>query len=437
MEHRFTLEKSVGVFTLDSKNRNRVKKCPFCGKSNYDGKFVPYVGHTRFGVCYSCGRDEKPSEHRCPKCGQQSFRLYVDNENAGLPLNDDCGFCSQCRYNYPPRDFFRDNGGFDNFMKHEYAGLIRKDVWMNQATTTTPTPEPEPPTPVPERFYLGSLRNYHQNNFVKWLHTLFPVSTVEHLVDSYKIGTSKHHPGSVVFWQIDGNGVVHAGKIMVYNPATGKRSRERKHHVDWVHNVTGMKGTRMEQSLFGLHLVKDNPTKTIGIVESEKTAIVCSVYLPELVWLACGSLTGLSIRKLTPLAGKSIVLFPDSNGFDAWGETARRLGVEMPGTRFVVSDILEKHVSDDDKMAGFDLADYLVKFPVEQFTGTPSTGTTQRATTPQVNPEPDGGIPDFVTVADALRYLGQNKHRFPEICRISANGNNWNRNVIFTTNSNE
>lgn len=425
MEHRFTLEKTNGVFTLDFRNRNRVKKCPFCAKSNYDGKFVPYVGHARFGVCYSCGRDVKPSEHRCPKCGQQSFRLYVDNENAGLPVDDGCGFCSQCRYNYPPREYFRDNGGMV-----AYTATIGNHP---TATPTPPTPEPEPPTMVPESFFTGSLRNYHQNNFVKWLNTLFPATTVERLVEQYKIGTSKHHPGAVVFWQIDGHGVVHAGKIMVYNPATGKRSRERKHHVDWVHNVTGMKGTRMEQTLFGLHMVNQHPTKPVGIVESEKTAIVCSVYLPELVWLSCGSLTGLSSRKLAPLAGKSIVLFPDANGFDAWRETAKRLTGEMPGTRIVVSDLLEKNIPDDDKQAGFDLADYLIQFPVEQFTGTPSMAPTPRATTPTVNPEPDGGIPYFVTVADALRYLANNKHRFPEICRISAHGTDWNRNVIFTT----
>ena len=40
---------------LDSINRKKVKYCP-CGKSNSDGKFVPFKGAEKFGYCHSCDK---------------------------------------------------------------------------------------------------------------------------------------------------------------------------------------------------------------------------------------------------------------------------------------------------------------------------------------------------------------------------------------------
>jgi hypothetical protein len=38
---------------LNSKNRFKVETCP-CGKSNKDGKFVPFEYCVKFGYCHSC-----------------------------------------------------------------------------------------------------------------------------------------------------------------------------------------------------------------------------------------------------------------------------------------------------------------------------------------------------------------------------------------------
>ena len=45
---------------LDSKNRRKIKSCP-CGKSNKDGKFVPYSGYDEHGFCHSCSRTFLPN----------------------------------------------------------------------------------------------------------------------------------------------------------------------------------------------------------------------------------------------------------------------------------------------------------------------------------------------------------------------------------------
>lgn len=45
------------------KNRKRVKQCP-CGKSNKDGKFVPFKSYQDKGFCHSCGRTFLPEQSK-------------------------------------------------------------------------------------------------------------------------------------------------------------------------------------------------------------------------------------------------------------------------------------------------------------------------------------------------------------------------------------
>lgn len=50
------------------RRRSRVKTCP-CGKSNRDGKFVPFMGHDDKGYCHSCGKTFLPD--------QESIEVYT------------------------------------------------------------------------------------------------------------------------------------------------------------------------------------------------------------------------------------------------------------------------------------------------------------------------------------------------------------------------
>jgi len=67
----------------------------------------------------------------------------------------------------------------------------------------------------------------------------------------------------------------------------------------------------LQQCFFGEHLLTIYPDKYVGIVESEKLAIIASCIMPELVWLAAGNLNGLSIEKCQTLKGREIILYPD------------------------------------------------------------------------------------------------------------------------------
>jgi hypothetical protein len=65
------------------------------------------------------------------------------------------------------------------------------------------------------------------------------------------------------------------------------------------------------------------------------------------------------------------VLFPDlsENGsaFELWSKKAIELEKQMPGTRFLVSDLLEKNATPDERKNGQDLADFLIPLDWKEF----------------------------------------------------------------------
>ena len=72
----------------------------------------------------------------------------------------------------------------------------------------------------------------------------------------------------------------------------------------------------------------------VNIVESEKTAIVMANYYGDpdtQLWLACGGLKHLQLDSLQPLIdqGRTIWLWPDKDGREAWQELADKLGYDQ------------------------------------------------------------------------------------------------------------
>jgi hypothetical protein len=150
---------------------------------------------------------------------------------------------------------------------------------------------------------------------------------------------------------------------MLYSPTTGKRVKNLELPVYWVHKALKQPEFELRQCLFGEHLLIDK-TKPVAIVESEKTAVIASVYLPQFIWVAVGSLTNLNAEKCSILKGRTVTLFPDLNGFDKWSSKAKELSHLAT---FTVSDLLERKATESEKKQGFDLADYLIKYDYKAF----------------------------------------------------------------------
>lgn len=79
---------------------------------------------------------------------------------------------------------------------------------------------------------------------------------------------------------------------MLYYPETGKRVKEPYNHISWVHSLIPHKDFNLCQCFFGEHLINKDKTKPIALVESEKTALIASYYLPQFLWIASGGKNG-------------------------------------------------------------------------------------------------------------------------------------------------
>jgi len=295
------------------------------------------------------------TRHRCPNCQQRekTFTLYIDTET-GEHIHPTVGRCnreSNCGYHYTPKQYFQDNNiSFTPSQPVTYKPRIA-------------APQPKPASFIPVEIFKASLQAYSDNNFVLYLKTLFGFEVCKELVKRYCIGTSKHWNGATVFWQIDAQHKIRTGKIMLYNPTTGKRVKKPFNHINWVHSALKLPEFELRQCLFGEHLLNDK-TKPVAIVESEKTAVIASVYFPKFIWLAVGSLTNLNAEKCSVLKGRSVTLFPDLNGFEKWSAKAREL---KHIAKFSVSDLLERKATEAERKQGLDLADYLTRFDFSTF----------------------------------------------------------------------
>lgn len=296
------------------------------------------------------------TKHRCPNCEQnKKFTLYVDtgtNEN----LHNTVGRCDRsdnCGYHYTPKQYFSDNSHLLGTPQQPFNFKPKAYVLPKQIN----------PSFIPVEVFKASLKAHEANHFVQFLVNLFGVEFASQLVSRYFIATSKHWNGATVFWQIDTYGKVRTGKIMLYNPTTGKRVKEPFNHISWVHKAIKQPEFELMQCLFGEHLLIDK-TKPVAIVESEKTAVIASVYLPQFIWVAVGSLTNLNAEKCSILKGRTVTLFPDLNGFEKWSTKAKELSHLAI---FTVSDLLERKATEAEKKQGFDLADYLIKFGYKAF----------------------------------------------------------------------
>ena len=292
--------------------------------------------------------DPGSKKFRCPACNKKRFVRYLD-DHSGDYLPDNIGRCDRelsCGYHKPPKE----------------AGLD-----ISRALYSAPEPLPEPvPSYLPFKYVERSEGNYERNSLISWLATLpgWDLKRTEAVARLYKVGTAtkrKDNAGWPIFWMIDDSGRVRSGKLMKYG-SDGHRSKDY-YANDTIESILKRDGKLSEfervECFYGLHLLDHKP---VAIVESEKTAIIASQYLPQFTWMASSRLQGITEYKMRALKGRKVALFPDIGAFDQWNEKALELSHIAD---IKVSNLLERNASEENK--GYDLADYLIQFDLEAF----------------------------------------------------------------------
>ena len=248
----------------------------------------------------------KGSKHIvCPSCGKKTFKPFVLASDGKTIVDAErfgrCERVNSCGY-------FRYPGGDDKY-DYDY---------------TAPTRQPQQkivPDFIPEEFVEKTFCRFKENVFFMYLVEMFGINEAYRLQELYNIGTAKN--GGTIFWQQDKEGNFRTGKVMYYN----KDGHRKKDKTSWyIHNKV-KDNFVLQQVFFGEHLVTEE--KPIALCESEKTAIMMSVFRPEFVWIATGGSEMLNDYRLDRLPRLDFV-FPDNGQFKKWqGKTERYEGRQI------------------------------------------------------------------------------------------------------------
>ncbi len=303
------------------------------------------------------------SRHTCPKCGCRGVFVRYQTEN-GEYLSNDVGRCnreSKCGYHKKPKEFFADNPSGAKFQPaarrktntYQYTNL---DAQICASIKTKSFDY------IPIEQFKLTLGNYDRNAFVQFLLNLFPDcgEEIQTVLKMYMVGT---FDGYTCFPQIDRLNRVCKAKLINFNPATGRRLKGEYDTSSLKTKLKLKKDFNYKQIFFGEHLLPKHPNKPVAVVESEKSAIIGSLCMPQFVWLATGSKQSLKVEKIKRLGQRQIVLYPDADGFDQWQAVAT--DAQRQGLNVKVSSLIESHATDEQKTNGYDLADYLINQQTE------------------------------------------------------------------------
>ena len=337
-------------------------------------------GSWRKTLCF-CHDDHTPSmglnpsrnQWKCFSCGKGGSHIDLVMEHEGLNFSDACEWLIR-EFNIPvPQQETRKSlieaiksklmkyNENDNENENQFLGSSVSKFLSSELLTT----------------FKGV-----SNEFTRALvncNILTP-KQMQHAAEIFRLSTANDN---VIFWQIDRDNHIREGKVMYYQ-ADAHRSHTRKPvTVSWLLKQEKQlpDDWKAKYCLFGLHqLAPSNSPKgedyTIAVVESEKTAIICSELIPSIsgakvFWVATGGKSNLSVQALHPIIGKRVILFPDTDStgecYREWIEIAKQANSSLPqregGGRvsITVSNLLELHATEDQKKRKIDIADFIIE----------------------------------------------------------------------------
>ena len=285
---------------------------------------------------------------QCPNCLHKTLVRYIDSESDQY-INDEVGRCDRevkCGYHFSAKQYFEANRSFgikyasNSHFKPQIKPILKPHYICSEVLKST----------------LKSPRNA---SLIRFLESKFGEVETNKVISKYQLGALA---SDIVFWQIDTSNRVRTGKIMKYDSHTGKRLKGAPPtNIIWAHKHFYKEGFNYVQCLFGENLIYGN-SHTIAVVESEKTAIISSLFYPDKIWVATGGISNFKLIKT--LKGREVIIYPDLGCYEKWRDKAYLYRNDM---KISISRILEQNANELGKLNGYDLADYLLQFELNEF----------------------------------------------------------------------
>ncbi len=262
----------------------------------------------------------------CPHCGgRKTFTIYIDTEKNNEELSTEFGRCDRensCGYVRAPGQgqFTKGESGNVEIIPQQYV-----DKYIVESTLTW----------------------YKKNPFTKCLVEKFGAKAEEALL-RYFVGTTKSL--GTIFWTIDNYGVAHSGKVIHYVGVDSESKLAPYREKEKFPYYPFKTENGYYPCFFGQHLVKKD--STVWIVESEKTAILCSITWPEHTWIASGGSNGATNKKIEILKNSGfqgvISAMPDADkaGREAMGRWVANF--DFYGYELLVGDLGDEYQNGED-----------------------------------------------------------------------------------------
>lgn len=339
--------------------------------------FTDYEGKPRFSLKHKL-------KVTCPTCGQKKrFKPYVDLAGE-FTLPDHFGVCDRedsCGHNENP--YKKDTNG------HSYIFSLYKDNdYSNEYKPTIRKTEPKAPVNVPVSLFRETIRYTGKNTFIENLKALISsktftyddLSTVNYM---YRLGSINggYMDKALTIPFINKDDKVRAIQVKCFDEhnntakwegGKGKKQTTIIHHAlkeglieKNFFNQYDRQHSKFD-CLFGEHLLKEYPLNPIILVESPKTCIYGTLFLgtpdnqTNFLWLSTYNLQGLTLSRVKPLEGRTVLLLPDTSESNhcenQWRTKVKEFKNHMPNTKFIVKNPLSVLPKEQQK-EGLDVAD--------------------------------------------------------------------------------
>ncbi len=194
---------------------------------------------------------------------------------------------------------------------------------------------PETPQQPPLKIELEEVarreEKAEQSALFNFLCRLFPSDEVARVFHLYRVGATTEFKTAApalasAFPYLNASGDCVDIHLMPYDQ-DGHRWKSG-YNQNWLMAKRKQSDRRAPWCLFGEHLLRLNPSAPVGVVESEKTALIAALAAPGYVWTATASLQNLNPRRCAGIRNRDIYIFPDADGLEQWRAKAEALRKE-------------------------------------------------------------------------------------------------------------